>query len=381
MSRWLIAALSATLLAGCHSLPFTGDKTGPKYNDAKTLQPLDVPPDLIAAPVKPGLTVPPATSAGPAVSPAASGVGADNGGGFPLSQRGQAPAPAPTAAQPAGAVPASRLTAEGKAPVLHVAMPASALWPIIQATLSKEGYGIAKLDKSSGVLETNWKGSRTGLSAIFGSAVAPNARQKFILTLRSEGGDQQALSARQIRQDSDTEATGEAWTSTPADPARSVALLKDIQAAIKQNRVTAAMPAIKVERLQDQNGPYLVLGLPPASAQGPVLSALQSLGYTQIKPGEHAGEWLISVDETQAKAKQGVFSDILSQLSEGVRGIFGQGKKAAGPTQLLVRLSRDRQSPGSVLEVVPVNVKDKADKALANALIQSLAERLNQPKA
>lgn len=380
MSRWLIAALSASLLAGCHSLPFVGDKTGPKYNDAKTLQPLDVPPDLIAAPVKPGLTVPPAARSAPAVAPVASGVSADNGG-FPLSQRGQAPAPASAPAQSAGPAPASSLTGQGEASVLRVAMPASALWPIVESTLSKEGYGIAKMDEKSGVLETNWKGSRTGLSAVLGSAVAANAREKFILTLRSAGNGEQMLSARQIHQDSDAEATGEAWTSAPANPARSVALLKRIEAAIQQNRLAADVPAIKVERLQDQNGPYLVLGIPPAQAQEPVLAALHSLGYPQVKPGERAGEWLLSVDAAQAKAKQGLLSDVFSQLSEGVRGIFGQGNQEKGPLQVLVRLSRDTQSPGSVLEVLPVNGKDKADKAFADSLVQRLAERLNKPQA
>lgn len=382
MSRWIIvAASSAFLLAGCQYLPFTGDKSGPKYNDAKTLPPLEVPPDLLAAPVQPGLQVPPARAAAPASAPAAISPASPapaSSAGFAVSERGrEVPPAAPAATQPAAAA-ASTLTDSGAASTLRVQMPAAALWPVVRMALQKEGFTVARLDEQTGVLETDWQGQRTGLSALLGSAVAPNAREKYIVTMRGEADGSQVLSARQIRQDSDPQMTGEAWTEAQPDAKAVATLLKSIQESIEQGGKQAALPSMKVERLRDQQGSYLVLSLPPEQVQARVEETLKGLGY-QAVAGQRPGEFVVSAAAEQAQEKKGIFADIWSQLSEGVRGAFRSDDKAkAAQVQMRVRLSRDAQGPGSVLEVLPV---DQGAQGAAERLLQQLAERLGGSSA
>ncbi|WP_028989319.1 outer membrane protein assembly factor BamC [Thermithiobacillus tepidarius DSM 3134] len=373
MSRWIIvAASSAFLLAGCQYLPFTGDKSGPKYNDAKTLPPLEVPPDLLAAPVQPGLQIPPARAAAPAGGSPASPAPASPAG-FAVSERGRdVPSAAPAATQPA-TVAASTLTDSGAASTLRVQMPAAVLWPVVRTALQKEGFTVASLDEQAGVLETDWQGQRTGLSALLGSAVAPNAREKYIVIMRGEADGSQVLSARQIRQDSDPQTTGEAWTEAQPDAKAVVALLKSIQESIEQGGKQAALPSMKVERLRDQQGSYLVLSLPPEQAQARVEETLKGLGY-QAVAGQRPGEFVVTASAEQAQKKKGILADIWSQLSEGVRGAFRSDDKAkAAQVQMRVRLSRDAQGPGSVLEVLPV---DQGAQGAVERLLQQLAERL-----
>ncbi|MEW5791303.1 MAG: outer membrane protein assembly factor BamC [Pseudomonadota bacterium] len=373
MSRWIIvAASSAFLLAGCQYLPFTGDKSGPKYNDAKMLPPLEVPPDLLAAPVQPGLQIPPVRAAAPAAASPTSPAPASPAG-FAVSERGRdVPPAAPAATQPA-TVAASTLTDSGAASTLRVQMPAAVLWPVVRTALQKEGFTVASLDEQAGVLETDWQGQRTGLSALLGSAVAPNAREKYIVTMRGEADGSQVLSARQIRQDSDPQTTGEAWTEAQPDAKAVVALLKSIQESIEQGGKQAALPSMKVERLRDQQGSYLVLSLSPEQAQARVEETLKGLGY-QTVAGQRPGEFVVTASAEQAQKKKGILADIWSQLSEGVRSAFRSDDKAkAAQVQMRVRLSRDAQGPGSVLEVLPV---DQGAQGTAERLLQQLAERL-----
>lgn len=375
MSRWIIvAASSAFLLAGCQYLPFTGDKSGPKYNDAKTLPPLEVPPDLLAAPVQPGLQIPPARAAAPAAASPTSPAPV----GFAVSERGHDVPPAAPVATQRATVAASTLTDSGAASTLRVQMPAAVLWPVVRTALQKEGFTVASLDEQAGVLETDWQGQRTGLSALLGSAVAPNSREKYIVTMRGEADGSQVLSARQIRQDSDPQATGEAWTEAQPDAKAAVALLKSIQESIEQGGKQAALPSMKVERLRDQQGSYLVLSLPPEQAQARVEETLKGLGY-QAVAGQRPGEFVVTASAEQAQKKKGILADIWSQLSEGVRGAFGSDDKAkAAQVQMRVRLSRDAQGPGSVLEVLPV---DQGAQGAVERLLQQLAERLGANSA
>ena len=59
MRRYVALAVVASLgLGGCSYIPFFKSNSGPKYQDSKVMEPLKIPPDLLAQAPQPGVTIP-----------------------------------------------------------------------------------------------------------------------------------------------------------------------------------------------------------------------------------------------------------------------------------------------------------------------------------
>ncbi|MGH6609200.1 MAG: outer membrane protein assembly factor BamC [Burkholderiaceae bacterium] len=147
--RSFIGALAAALLAGCSwtGAIFTSDKVA--YENAKTRQPLEVPPDLSQLPRDERFTVPerPQTIT-------ASGQG----------QRTTAPGPIATSGgpvAPTGSI--AKLERQGNQRWLAVNLPPEKAWPVLVDFWPSVGLKIEKSDPNAGVLETVWAENRAKL--------------------------------------------------------------------------------------------------------------------------------------------------------------------------------------------------------------------------
>lgn len=362
LSRWIMLTATGIALAGCQYLPFTGEKTGPEYKDAKVLAPLDLPPDLVSEASQPGLTLPSPASAAEASASRSVAPAAVTGG--------QMPVPAAQATTPVPAAPVAELQTQGEEAVLRLDMSPEQVWPVVSRTLQQEGYKVARQDNASGQLQTDWKSERRGLSGLLGSAVAANARSRYTITLKP-GENGVLLSASQEVQENDSGEIGDVWTATTPDDKAGLALLKAVQKNLQQPSMAQAAGQPSVERLTDARGPYLILSLPPAQAQQRVSGVLKDMGY-ELRAGDTAGIFLLS--RTDAAAQEGFFQSIFTQFRDGILGAF-KNEEPNGDTHLQLRLSPDAKSPGTVLEILPEDGAAKEDKAV-RTLVDRLAERL-----
>lgn len=372
MLRWTLIAAAGLAMTGCQYLPFTGEKTGPEYKDAKVLPPLDLPPDLVSEATQPGLTLPP-----PAPGAGTSSVAPPSITAEPAPQAGAALVAPPQSAlptAPATATPGAQLQDQGDDAVLRVRMAPEQLWPVVSKTLQQAGYRIARQDAATGQLQTDWKPEREGLSALLGSAVSANVRTRYTVSMKAGENGVQLLTARQERQENDSGETGDVWTETSPDKKAGVSLLKAIQESLQQpagTQQTTSQPT--VERLEDAKGPYLVLSLPPEQARARVVDVLKTMGYDP-QPGSQPGTFLLARND--ATDQQGFFQSMFAQLKDGILGAF-TSEDARAQTSLQLRLSPDAKSPGTVLEVLPVDDGSAGDESKAvRQVVDQLAERL-----
>ncbi len=168
-----VAALAATLLAGCTwtgSL-FTSDKV--QYETAKARQPLEVPPDLSQLPRDERFLVP------------------DRPQTITASGQGQRPGAAPVATGGPAVVPAgsiAKLERQGNQRWLAVNLPPEKAWPVLVDFWPSIGLKVEKADANAGILETNWAENRAKLpqdiirrtlGKVLDSVYSTNEQDKF----------------------------------------------------------------------------------------------------------------------------------------------------------------------------------------------------------
>ena len=142
-----VAALAATLLAGCSWTGsfFTSDKV--QYETAQTRQPLEVPPDLSQLPRDERFLVPERPQT------------------ITASGQGQRPSAGPLATG-APVVPTSavaKIERQGNTRWLAVNLPPEKVWPVLLDFWPSVGLKVEKSDPNAGVLETNWAENRAKL--------------------------------------------------------------------------------------------------------------------------------------------------------------------------------------------------------------------------
>ena len=167
-----VAALAATLLAGCSwtGSIFSSDKV--QYETARTRQPLEVPPDLSQLPRDERFLVP------------------DRPQTITASGQGQRPSAGPVATG-APVVPASaiaKLERDGNQRWLAVNLPPEKAWPVLIDFWPSVGLKVEKSDANAGVLETNWAENRAKLpqdiirrtlGKVLDSVYSTNEQDKF----------------------------------------------------------------------------------------------------------------------------------------------------------------------------------------------------------
>ncbi len=143
-----VAALAATLLAGCSWTGsfFSSDKV--QYETAQTRPALEVPPDLSQLPRDERFLVP------------------DRPQTITASGQGQRPSAGPVATSSAPVVPTNavaKLERQGNQRWLAVNLPPEKAWPVLVDFWPSVGLKVEKADPNAGTLETNWAENRAKL--------------------------------------------------------------------------------------------------------------------------------------------------------------------------------------------------------------------------
>lgn len=128
-------------------------------------------------------------------------------------------------------------------------------------------------------------------------------------------------------------------------------------------KTDAPPKTLKIERLRDEQGLYLIFDLPSTQTRARVDRALSFMGYNVMENEDTVGEWFVT---PQPKT-----------LEPGEPPPDPRDPNA-GPRPLRMHLYADKQSSGTVLELVPedefhVGIRDEIER-----VTRRLAERLEQ---
>ena len=347
MRRYVTLAVVASLgLGGCSYIPFFHSNNGPKYDDAKAMKPLAVPPNLLAEVPQPGVTIP-----GGAVTPSEIPT-AKTASGYGLFQPHEASGQQPLEEKTLPGVSAQILGTGADLRMRTTAKPVQ-IWAALKAVLAADKIPVARFSPEQGDLVTHWRDFRSGLAFVLGNTVAPTHREKYTFHLSSGDHGVEWLSIQQERIWNDPNGSSVTdWKRVPADADHSRQIMEAVRKRLSQESVLAEMPKIKVTRYRDDRGPYLVLDAAPAKAQPAVQAALQGLGYPVDDEG--IGVWRVQVQEGRAQAaqKRGFLGGILHRTWDSIQAIWSNPQKQK-PLSVQVKLLRMKNDAGSVLETVP----------------------------
>ena len=129
------------------------------------------------------------------------------------------------------------------------------------------------------------------------------------------------------------------------------------------SKTDALVKPAKVERLRDDQGLYLILDLPATQAQAQVDRILSFMGYNVMQNEDALSEWLVT---PQPKVLEP------GELRPDPRD------PNAGPRPLRLHLYADKQSSGTVLELVPEDEFHVGIREEIERVTRRLAERLEQ---
>ncbi len=347
--RSVAAAVLLVLgLDGCSYLPFFQNRTGPNYQNARLVKPLEVPPDLLATAPRPGVTVP----AGPV---GLTGLPRGTGTASGTSAASPAPvsAPAVTALANRTVRPLARGQVVGKGGRLELDTPAPAaeVWAAVREVLAEKKVGVREFSAAQGTLVTGWQETRSGIDSFFGSTVAPDHRMQYTLHLK-QGVTGTILSVHQKRFWNNANGSTLKWTPVSPDVERNRKLLEAVLKKLSHSpaqMAAAAGPAIRVIRYQDSQGPYLVVDQVPARAAPAVQTALAGMGYPVQQEG--TGAWSVQVRGKGVEPHSGnIIGGMFSRAWASIRSIWSGPQK---PAAVEVRLLQMANGRGSVLETLP----------------------------
>ena len=134
IKRTAIYMLITATLVGCDSIPFINNE--PDYKGAGRSKPLEVPPDLTAAPVSDAYAIPGNTSYS----------------SYSQAQESQEAAVEKVLTNPDGV----RLEKTAGQSWLVVNAPAEKVWPVIREFWAEQGFAVRSEDPKIGVMETEW---------------------------------------------------------------------------------------------------------------------------------------------------------------------------------------------------------------------------------
>ena len=361
----VVAALFSLGLSGCSWIPFLKTNNGPEYTDAKLLKPLAVPPDLLASAPQPGVTIP-----GEGLSAAAavqqSGMqSAATRNGYEVFHPRLAPGESAVAETSVPGVQAE-LVGQGKALALRSQATPDQIWSALRAVLAQRKIAVKSFSPAQNELVTDWDYARGGITSIFGNSLGANRRMQFTFVLQPQSDGAQLLRLQQERQWVSPTAESLDWRPHDPDLNANRHLLEAVQKRLAQAVVMAEMPAIKVTRYRDDQGPYLVLDQSPVKAQPAVRMAINSLGYPVQT--EAVGVWSVQVRGEQAVQKsKGILGGMFTNAWHSIEGIWGGGKPAK-PLAVQVRLLATKEDGGSVLETSSSTQGEKENKAAIEIL-------------
>jgi outer membrane protein assembly factor BamC len=222
----IVAAALLAGLPGCGAIRKMDQVVGDKrveYKSARSLPPLEVPPDL----------APPSEDAGMQVPESATPGGATYSG-FKEQRTGTQVAQAQTAPNQIGNI---RVERDGALRWLVIPEPPSAVWPKVREFLVKNGLSIKVEDPAVGILETDWAENRAdipqgfirsalgkvGLEQVYSAAT----RDKYRIRLeqgKTAGTTDLYLTQRGMEEVAQGDST--IWQARPTDPELEAEMLK-----------------------------------------------------------------------------------------------------------------------------------------------------------
>jgi outer membrane protein assembly factor BamC len=247
LQRLAIALAVATTAAGCSW--FGGNKNEYKGASARTVQPLEVPPELTRPTVDDRYAIPDAKAQ---TSYSA------------YTQRGNAPAipGAPDARTVLPKIEGARLERAGDSRWLVVKGEPASVWPIARDFWIENGYTLIKEEPNAGILETEWYEDKSKIPQDFVrrtvGKVAPNLwstprRDKFRTRLEKGteyGTTEIFISNRQVEEIlADANADRTVWQSRPADREFEAEMLQKLLVKIGNANAVAAQQAAQPTQL------------------------------------------------------------------------------------------------------------------------------------
>jgi outer membrane protein assembly factor BamC len=319
--RRVAGAAALALLAACSSTDGLLDGASRvEYKSAKTLPPLDVPPDLTAPVRDERYQVPDTAGSGTTLS------------GYQAGRAQQArPGASPVLSSPEG----MRVERDGDERWLVVNEPPDKLWPLVRAFWQENGFLIAHEVPEAGVLETDWAENRASLNrtwpqrllgGILGGLQSTGTRDKYRTRLEPApgGGTEIYISHRGLNEVYvNEEHTQTGWQPRPPEPGLEAEFLRRLMVRLgtpdseARARVANAQPAPQRATLKKgRDGAELLEVMEPFDrAWRRVGLALDRVGFTVEDRDRQKGVYFVRYADPQAELKGKKDEGFLARLA------------------------------------------------------------------
>ncbi len=328
--RLALAALAASLLAGCSIVgPLGGDGSDYRSKAAKT-SPLEVPPDLTqlstdARFVPQAGTISATTYQGAAAGAAAAAPRAGGAAGVAVVENAE-----------------MRVEREGDQRWLVTTLPPEVLWPRVRAFWETRGFAIAYENAEAGIMETEWAENRARisggmirdtLSRLLDTVYSTAERDKFRTRIeRTPTGSEVYITHRgMVEVYVAPERSDTRWTARPSDPQLEADQIARLMTALgspaEQARAAVAQAPERPPRaraLTDQPGAALQVDESFDRAWRRVGIALDRTGFTVEDRDRASGLYFVRYVDPRQDAKGP--PRLLDRL-------FGGSAPAAAPTR------------------------------------------------
>jgi len=324
-------ALAALLLVGACSTDGSSGGGKVDYKTAKTLPPLDIPPDLSTPSREGRYTLPEGAKAGTTLS---------------VYQAGRAAQPAPGTSAVLPATQGMRVERDGSQRWLVVNEPPEKLWPQLREFWQENGFILRQEDAAVGIMETDWAENRATISdswvtrtlgGLLRSAHGTGERDKYRTRLERTptGGAEVYISHRgmeEVFSKAGTQLEGArdpVWQTRPSDPELEVEFLRRLMVRLgapsekAQAMIATAQPPQRAVLKKGLDGNELLEVFEPFDrAWRRVGLALDRVGFTVEDRDRQKGVYFVRYADPDAEmarksAEQSMFSWLMFWREDG----------------------------------------------------------------
>jgi outer membrane protein assembly factor BamC len=343
------AVLLTVVLGACSTI------TGPdgllpdrrvEYKQSRSIDPLEVPPDLTSSSIEDGMAV-------PDLAPSASATFSEYAGGRAV----QGPRAEPVLATYENL----RIARDGHARWLVVQASPEVVWPKVRDFWLQQGFLVAQEDPQVGVLETEWAENRGDipqdavrrvLSKVIDSLYSAATRDKYRVRLErgtEPGTTEIYLAHRGAEEVVQGEST--MWQTRPADPELEAEMLHRLMVhlGVEEQRSRTMLAergperAPRAQLTQDAEGnPALTLDEEFFRAWRRTGLALDRVGFTVEDRDRSEGVYFVRYnDPLREQPKKGFFSRMFKRGEEPASNEYRVGVIDEGATTRVVVLDRE----------------------------------------
>ncbi len=283
----MLALSSGLFLAACSGMDFNvADRIN--YKNSKTINSLEVPPDLSAPNYDTSFAV-----SGSSVSAATMAKGAKATG----------PAILPTS----GGV---QLMRDGNVRWLQVKAPAEAIWPKLEEFWRTMGVGLKRNEPRVGIMETEWAENRAEIpldsirktiGKVFEGMYDAGSRDRFRIHLEKPSAQVTNIFLSHERAEEQVTGTGSKWQYQPAKPELEAELLNRLMVFLQGGDPNAA-----TSTATDTNQTSVSVSMTQAERGQPALMVGGNANDTWVRTGVMLGRIGMSIEDQQRE--RGVYS-------------------------------------------------------------------------